>query len=174
MHTNHSILHIISRIVASILVGALTLVEPSLASAANTKLAGVAIYDDEENPVCPPPPEGFEDFVSYPPLVLAGTLEGCWYTKILTIKDNGAPSGVYLETGEELFIGELDGEHVEFTTTYKFEAKFDPDSGAEIHGRCQHPIAEGFSDSGEITGRVDFKDIVEDGSFAYRGHIRQL
>ncbi|MCY1061219.1 hypothetical protein [Nannocystis sp. SCPEA4] len=171
MHTNHSILHIIGRITGSVLVGALALVEPSPASAANTKLSGTAVYDDAQDPVCDPAPDGF---TSYPPLVLTGTLDGCWYTKILTIKDNGAPSGVYLETGEEFFTGTLDGEHVEFTTTYKFEAKFDPDSGAEIHGRCQHPIVEGFSDSGEITGRVDFKDIVEDGSFVYRGHIRQL
>ena len=34
--------------------------------------------------------------------------------------------------------------------------------------------AEGFPDSGEIAGRVDFKDGVEDGCFIYRGHIHQL
>jgi hypothetical protein len=176
MHTNHSILHVIGRITGIILLGALTLVEPMPASAANTQLSGTAVYDDEEHPVCPPPPEGFEDFTSYPPLVLTGTLVGCWYTKILTVHDNGKPSGVYLETGEEIFIGELDGEHVEFTMTYKFESKWDPDftTGVEVHGRCQHPITEGFSESGPITGRVDFKDIVEDGSFVYRGHIRWL
>lgn len=65
---------------------------------------------------------------------------------------------------------------MEFTLTYKFESKWDPDftTGVEVHGRCQHRIVEGFSDSGEITGRVDFKDIVEDGSFVYRGHIREI
>ncbi|MFY0540469.1 hypothetical protein [Nannocystis pusilla] len=54
--------------------------------------------------------------------MISGDLEGCWYTKIDDFTDNGPPSGVYLETGRELFIGELDGEPIQFTTTYKFES----------------------------------------------------
>ncbi len=82
------------------------------------------------------------------------------------------PSGVYLETGQEIFIGTIDGAAGSFTTTYKFEAKFAPD-GAEIHGRCQHPIIEG-SGTGAFagaTGRLNFKDIVETGEFVYKGHV---
>ncbi len=66
-----------------------------------------------------------------------------------------------------------------FWTTYRFEAKYEGCSdgffeGAEIFGRCQHPIQDG---SGEgvfagVTGRLDFKDNVETGDLPYRGHLR--
>jgi hypothetical protein len=57
-----------------------------------------------------------------------------------------------------------------FTTTYKFEAKLNPD-GSEVRGRCQHPIASGTGCFAGATGRVDFKDIVEDPiTYLYRGH----
>ena len=73
------------------------------------------------------------------------------------------------QTGEELFVGSLNGgPDGSFTTTYKFEAKLNPD-GSEIRGRCQHPIV---ADSGTggfagASGRVDFKDIIGSDS-----HIR--
>jgi hypothetical protein len=41
--------------------------------------------------------------------VMTGSLEGCWYTKIDTATDHGAPSGVYHETGREVFVGSLNG-----------------------------------------------------------------
>jgi hypothetical protein len=123
---------------------------------------------------CPPAPVGFEDFADYPPIDMNGSLEGCWYTNILTAKTT--PGGVYLESGEELFVGSLNGgPQGTFTTTYKFEAKLNPD-GSEIRGRCQHKIV---ADSGTggfagASGRVDFKDIIgSDNSvtYVYRGHI---
>ena len=40
---------------------------------------------------------------------MTGSLDGCWYTNVETAKDNGAPSGVYLETGREVFVGSLNG-----------------------------------------------------------------
>ena len=106
---------------------------------------------------------------------MTGSLEGCWYTKVITSKET--PGGVYLESGEEVFVGSLDGgaEGI-FATTYKFESKWDPDvsSGVELHGRCQHPIADG-SGTGGFTGakgRLDFKDIIGDPvTYIYRGHI---
>jgi hypothetical protein len=144
------------------------------AGAATNQLSGVAVFDTTG--ACPDPPADYEDFTSLPPLVMTGSLEGCWYTKILTTKDNGAPSGIYQERGEEVFVGSLDGGPVgTFTTTYKFTSKWDPDAstGSEVHGRCQHPIV---ADSGTggfagATGRVDFKDEVTTGEFLYRGHI---
>ena len=64
----------------------------------------------------------------YPGLRMSGSLEGCMYTNIDTQHDNGAPSGVYLETGREVFVGTLDGGPVgTFATTYRFESKWDPD-----------------------------------------------
>jgi hypothetical protein len=46
--------------------------------------------------------------------------------------------------------------------------------GAEIFGRCQHPIVNG---SGEgvfsgVTGRLDMKDDIEAGNYPYRGHLK--
>lgn len=143
-------------------------------SAATNQLSGVAVFDTTG--VCPEPPTGYEDFTDLPPLVMTGSLDGCWYTKILTTKDNGAPSGIYQERGEEVFVGSLNGgPEGTFAATFKFTSKWDPDvsTGSEVHGRCQHPIVAG-SGTGRFagaTGRVDFKDEVTTGEFLYRGHI---
>ena len=92
------------------------------------------------------------------------------------MKDNGAPSGIYLESGREVFVGSLNGGPTGlFATTYKFESKWDPDvsTGREVRGRCQHPIIVGSGTGGfdGATGRLDFKDVVADGSYLYRGHV---
>ena len=104
-----------------------------------------------------------------------GSLEGCWYTNILTSKVT--PSGVYLESGEEKFVGSLNGgPRGSFTTTYKFEAKLNTVTGSEIKGRCQHKIVAGSGADGlaGASGRVDFKDIIDGTTvtYEYRGHIR--
>ncbi len=143
------------------------------AGAGTTQISGTATFDDPGD-LCPdaPPPE-FDSFDSYPPLVMDGDLQGCWYTRIESSKDNGAPSGIYLETGSELFVPFEDPDS-NFTTTYKFESKWDPDvsTGVELKGRCQHPIVAGSGDFAGVTGRVDFKDVVADGTFVYRGHLK--
>jgi hypothetical protein len=62
-----------------------------------------------------------------------------------------------------------------FATNYRFEAKYDPDTltGIEVKGRRQHPIAAGSGTGGfaGATGRLDFKDDVDNAVFYYRGHI---
>ena len=145
------------------------------ASARSNQISGVAVFDLSGSS-CTGPPAGYSDFVSYAPLLMSGSLEGCWYTKVDAVHDNGAPSGVYIETGREVFVGSLDGGPVGvFATTYRFESQWDPDvaTGSELRGRCQHPIVEGSGIGGfeDATGRIDFKDVVADGSFVYRGHI---
>ena len=149
---------------------ALLLVSPMAANAASP-VSGDAAYPAGVQ--CPGPPVGYEDFDSYPGLLMSGSLDGCLYTKVITFK--GTPSGVYLESGEEVFVGSLDGGPVgTFTTTYKFESKFDPSTGAEVKGRCHHPIAEGSGTGGleGATGRLDFKDIIGNPvTYVYRGHI---
>jgi hypothetical protein len=116
-------------------------------------------------------------YPDYSAIEMTGSLEGCWYTKILTTKQT--PSGVYLESGEELFVGSLNGAEGSFTTTYKFEAKLDTVTGLEIKGRCQHKIVAGSGTGGfaGASGRVDFKDIINKETleliqYDYRGHIR--
>ena len=139
------------------------------ANAAN-QISGTANF--AVAPECLPAPA---DFADSPPIDMDGSLEGCWYTNILTQKTT--QGGVFLESGEELFVGSLNGgPEGTFTTTYKFEAKLNPD-GSEIRGRCQHPIAADSGTGGFAgpSGRVDFKDIIgSDNSvtYVYRGHIR--
>lgn len=150
---------------------ALMLVSPVASEAAN-QVSGTAYYDAAE---CSGPPAYYEDFTAYNGLVLQGGLEGCLYTKVISTKET--PGGVYLRSGEEVFVGTLDGGAPgTFATTYKFESKFDPDTGVQQHGRCQHPIVEG-SGTGcfeGATGRLDSKDIIGPTltTYDYRGHIK--
>lgn len=154
--------------VLAVLILGLVGVGASPASAGTTQISGTATFEDPGG-LCADLPSGFSD---YPGLVMSGDLNGCWYTDVLTAKDNGAPSGVYLETGRELFVP-FDDADSSFTTTYKFESKWDPDvsSLVELKGRCQHPIVAGRGEFAGVTGRVDFKDVVADGTFVYRGHL---
>ena len=142
---------------------------PVYAQAATYQLSGAASYDAA---ACPAPPAGYEEFVSYPGLALTGSLEGCWYTRVDSSRQT--PSGTYLESGAEVFVGSLNGgPEGTFATTYRFEAKFEPD-GTEVRGRCQHPVVEGSGTGGfeGVTGRVDFKDIIGDPvTYVYRGHL---
>ena len=145
-------------------------------SSKNLQISGSGVFVGVGGSICPGPPAGYTNFLDYPPLLLSGSLQGCWYTKIDSFKVT--PSGVYLETGREVFVGRLNGgKSGVFTTTYKFEGKFDPDvfTGPEVRGRCEHPLVAGSGTGGfaGATGRVDFKDIVADGvvSYVYRGHI---
>jgi len=158
-----------------VLVGGFLVTVPTPANAAPEQISGMSYYDvtgDE----CGPPPAGYADFTTYPPLVMTGDLEGCWYTRVETSKDLGAPSGVYMEGGSEVFVGTLnDGPEGVFATAYKFESKWVPDvsTGTEVHGRCQHPVlaGSGTEDFRGVTGRVDFKDDVATGLYYYRGHL---
>lgn len=157
-------------VLLGVLVGGLLVALSAPASAATNQISGVAVFDTAGT--CTGAPAGYEDFTQ----VMTGSLVGCWYTNIETTKDNGAPSGVYIESGEEVFIGSLNGgPEGTFATTYQFESKWDPDvsTGSEVHGRCQHPIVAGSGTGGfeGATGRVDFKDQVTTGQFFYRGHI---
>ena len=159
------------RLMISLATGALmAAMLPGVASAAGTtQISGVGTFDADG--VCPDPPAEYSEFTDFT-IVMTGDLEGCWYTKVITSKET--PSGVYLETGEEVFVGSLDGgDDGTFTTTYRFESKFAPD-GSEIHGRCQHPIAAGSGTDGfaGATGRVNFKDDVVTGDLNYKGHIK--
>jgi hypothetical protein len=111
-------------------------------------------------------------------ITLTGDLAGCLY--VFIDEFDCSPSGTYREKGREHFVGTYKGETGTFWTGYKFEGKYEGCSadgaalGAEIFGRCQHPIVDG---SGEgvfegVTGRMDFKDDIEAGNFPYRGHFR--
>jgi len=107
---------------------------------------------------------------------MTGDLEGCLYAFIDDFECS--PSGTYREEGREYFVGTYNGQLGTFWTTYKFEAKYeDCDGGplgAEIFGRCQHPIVEssGTGVFNGVSGQLNFKDDIEAGNFPYRGQLR--
>lgn len=109
-------------------------------------------------------------------LNLEGDLEGCLF--VFVEYSECSPSGTYRQSGTEHFVGTYKGESGSFKTNYRFEGKFEGCKdgsflGAEIFGRCQHPIVEG---SGEgvfenMKGRLNFKDDIETGALPYKGHF---
>lgn len=113
-------------------------------------------------------------------ILITGDLEGCLYTYIDDFECS--PSGTYRETGREYFVGTYNGVSGTFRTEYRFEGKYEGCAedgsyvGAEIKGRCQHPVVSG-SGTGVfegVTGRIDFKDDIEAGNFPYRIHLNNL
>jgi hypothetical protein len=107
---------------------------------------------------------------------MTGNLQGCLYAFVDDFECS--PSGTYREEGREYFVGSYNGEPGTFWTTYKFEARYEGCNGgplgAEIFGRCQHPIVAG-SGTGAfagVTGQLNFKDDIEAGNFPYRGQLR--
>jgi hypothetical protein len=143
-------------------------------AAAATPVSGTFVFDTEKT--CTEAPPGFDEFT----FVISGDLEGCWYTNIERPRDLGSPSGLYLETGREVFVGQLRGGPVgTFSTTYAFVSQWDPDftrGGTEIWGRCQHLIVRGSGTGGlhDVTGHLVRTDTAPDGLMGrYRGSVRQ-
>ncbi|MBB1282838.1 hypothetical protein HRH25_00510 [Flavisolibacter sp. BT320] len=109
---------------------------------------------------------------------MTGELEGCLYVFIDDF--DCSPSGTYREEGREYFVGSYNGKTGTFWTSYKFEAKYEGCAangaplGAEIFGRCQHPVVKGSGTGGfdGVTGRLNFKDDVVAGNFPYKGHLK--
>jgi hypothetical protein len=109
---------------------------------------------------------------------MTGDLQGCLYAFIDEYECS--PSGTYREEGREYFVGTYNGQSGTFWTTYKFEAKYEGCSeggaplGAEIFGRCQHPIVAGSGTGvfNGVSGQLNFKDDIEAGNFPYRGFLR--
>jgi hypothetical protein len=141
------------------------------AKAGATQISGIGFY--AEIAECDFPDQGADYAVR-----MTGDLEGCLYVFV----DDYAcsPSGTYRELGREYFVGTYKGAAGTFWTNYKFESKFEGCAedgsplGAEIFGRCQHPIAKGSGDGvfSGVTGRLDMKDDIEAGNFPYRGHLK--
>jgi len=149
---------------------------PSIAAgAATTAVSGTFVFD--AGGTCPGPPPEYEDFIDYP-VIVSGDLEGCWYTDVEEARHLGSPSGLYFEAGREVFVGEISGRAGTFSTTYRYEGKWDPDfpTGTEIWGRCQHLIVPGSGTGGlrDVTGHIVRTDIATDGTVAlYRGFVRR-
>jgi hypothetical protein len=151
----------------------------SKAAAANqesegaTQISGVGLYAVPGDNCNHPGGAGATFVVS-----MTGDLEGCLYTFVDDFECS--PSGTYREEGRELFVGTYKGQSGTFWTGYEFEGKYEgcPQDGeplgAEIFGRCQHPIEKGSGTGffAGVTGRLGFKDNVELLIFPYRGHLK--
>ena len=156
--------------VSAVVVAALVVVVAT-AMAGTTQVSGSGVYVDQR---CVPPAAAGPaptDLGDYPPLVMEGSLVGCWYTYVLASKET--PSGSYKETGTELFVGCLNETTCgQFETTYTFTGKFTANFEAEIHGRCHHPVTGGTGGFAGMSGVIQFKDDVDTGIFYYRGNIK--
>jgi hypothetical protein len=134
------------------------------------QITGVGFFDESD--ACESSNQG-----AYFALNMTGDLEGCLY--VFVDDYECSPSGTYREIGRELFVGTYNGESGTFWTNYRFEAKYEGCSeegfflGAEIFGRCQHPIIDGSGDGvfEGVTGRLNFYDDIETGSYPYKGHL---
>jgi hypothetical protein len=142
------------------------------AAGAMQQISGFGYWPEGEE--CPGVTGVDSDFA----IKMEGGLDGCLYVTVETFEES--PSGTYRERGKNLFVGDLviDGETIAtgtFEATYLWTAKFDED-GAEVWGRCHHPITAG-SGTGVfdgVTGRFDMRDIL-DGTggeiVEYTGHL---
>lgn len=135
-----------------------------------TQLSGIGYFDATDE--CNSASQGAAYSIS-----MTGDLTGCLYTYVDDFECS--PSGTYREIGREYFVGTYNGETGSFWTTYKFEAKYEGCAadgsyvGAEIKGRCQHPVVDGTGTGvfESVTGRLAFKDDIEAGNYPYRIHL---
>ena len=101
---------------------------------------------------------------------MTGYFDGCFYVFVETYECR--PSGTYMETGFDIYVGD----EGTFVTPYRYTAKFDdcPTLAGEKFGRCQHPFeaGSGTGDYDGVTGRLAFRDDVETGAIPYRGHLK--
>jgi len=160
----------IGRLVAALSVLTVSLLVPSAVSAdnGNTQFDGVATAVD----AC----AGFTDVFGLD--MVGPNLVGCLINTSFVV-DKNTPSGTYSEYGTETFVGCLLEDGVEvgcgtFDIEYRFTGKFDPETGAQHYGRCQHPIIPGTGTGvfEGATGRIDFKDDLDAGLFYFRGHVK--
>lgn len=141
---------------------------PSVAASDGvTQVAGDAVLATVGDAPCDDAAHAGADYA----LAMTGDLVGCIYGTITHSAFH--PSGTYQERADEVFVGDYGALSGTFGLTEHFTAKFDTDTFAQIFGRCQHPIVDGSGtgDFSGVGGRLDFKDDVNAGTAAYRGHL---
>jgi hypothetical protein len=149
----------------------LTVLQDAANLSGATQISGIGFYATSDE--CDYTSQGSDYAIR-----ITGDLEGCLYAFIYDYECS--PSGTYREEGREYFVGTYNGQPGTFWTTYKFEARYEGCSpeggplGAEIFGRCQHPIVDGSGTGifNDVTGQINFKDDIEAGNFPYRGQLR--
>jgi hypothetical protein len=158
---------------ATLIISCIALLTAASAGAATSQVNGVQSAAVTSGPCFDP-----SAITSY---TMAGGLVGCWYTDTLNVRGDGQPNGTVQATGTEHFVGclDLDGDGAcgasdpsgTLTFSFQFSGKYDPVTGAEIHGRCQHPVTSATGDFTGATGVITFKDDVANGTSLYEGHV---
>jgi hypothetical protein len=158
-----------ARALTALVAGLVFAVLATPATAGTTLVSGSSVFN---NACQPPAGSPASDTGDYPPIDFSGSLVGCWYTYVSASRFN--PSGTYVEQGNELFVGCLNGTICgTFETTYTFTGKYTDDTFAvEIHGRCEHSVVGGTGDFAGASGVITFKDDVVNLKFDYRGQIQ--
>lgn len=139
----------------------------SIASEGITQISGVGAFAAPDE--CVDPQGDGSDYA----LRLSGDISGCHYVFVEVSRCSAGRA--YFEAGTEIFVGTYSGGSGTFGTNYVFTGVYRdcPGFGGQIAGRCQHPITSGSgTDVFEgVAGRIDMRDDVETGTFAYRGHL---
>ena len=141
------------------LVAAIALAASPVAAGSSTQVDGLLTPDTSA--VCQ------EDGASVATFTVTGGLTGCWYIDEWTIR-NETPSGSTKASGTELFSGCLGTRCGHFWTTYTFTYKIV--DGAEVHGRCHHPIVRGDGGFTGVKGVLEMHDL-PNGCAVYSGHL---
>jgi hypothetical protein len=121
----------LTAVLAMVVVTVMLVAASALAEGA-TQISGIAVFDEADE--CDSASVG-ADFA----LIMDGDLDGCLYTFVETAESS--PSGTYRETGTELFVASDSEGRDTFTTTYRFEAKYedvDNLAGEQRHLRGCH------------------------------------
>src|SRR5437660_1264321 len=98
-----------------------------------------------------------------------GGLVGCWYTDDIDFAGmRSHPSGTTQASGHEHFVGCVDRDangtcdatdpSGSLFFAFTFTGKYNPTSGAEIHGRCHHAVTSGTEDFATASGIINFTD----------------
>ena len=157
---------------ALLIVPMLTVLAMSAHAQGSVQVSGTAEFDGSNT--CGDPPAGFEAYTLFT-LILDGDIEGCLWT--LAESGKVTNGDTYQERGQEVIEGCLISGAAcgMFETTYQFTSKWagEPFASEQINGRCQHPIQWGSGTDGfeNLSGRLDFKDDVEEGDFDWVGHL---
>lgn len=138
------------------------------AAPGNTRVGGLGLPGAPGGAPCDDPAHSGADYA----IAMQGDLEGCIYGYVTLFRYHEG-SGTYQERADETFVGTYKGMAGTFDMIENFTAKYDPETGDQIFGRCKHPIVDGSGtgDFAGISGRLDFKDDISAGNAPYRGHL---
>jgi len=172
------------RLITAVLLAFATLAFiPSAADAGGAEqVAGTAVPYPVAPDTCDPTAVPDADYILAMPEG-SGSLTGCIYGIRLDVSFTSG--GQLFQRTSETFIGCFEDRCGSFELDATITSRWvngPPPEGDQVNGRCQHKIVRGSGtgDFAGVSGRLDFKDIIErdaDGNllgvtFDYKGHLK--